>query len=46
MLWDMLELTEALRNTESIELRFQFPKFRLFVLHFLFTTQAYAQGAK
>ena len=35
------------RNTESINLLFQFPKFRLVgVLHFLFTTEAYPQGAK
>ena len=37
---------EAHRNTESIDLFFQFPKVRLVFLHFLFTTQAYAQGAK
>ena len=35
------------QNTESINLLFQFPKFRLVgVLHFLFTTEAYPQGAK
>ena len=37
--------TEAHRNAECIDLRFQFPKFRLGVMHFLFTTQAYIWDA-
>ena len=48
MLWNVLELTWKLTDTVNTSTFFSnFPNFvQLGVLHFLFTTQAYAQDAK
>ena len=48
MLWNVLERTCKLTNTVNPStFFFNFPNFvQLGVLHFLFTTQAYAQDAK